>query len=46
VAIPGASSPAQAAENAGALGFTLAGEDIELLDRASRPDKTLPNGAG
>lgn len=37
VAIPGASSPAQAAENAGALSFSLAPEDIELLDRVSRP---------
>jgi aryl-alcohol dehydrogenase-like predicted oxidoreductase len=36
VAIPGASNPAQAAENAGALSFSLAREDIELLDRVSR----------
>jgi aryl-alcohol dehydrogenase-like predicted oxidoreductase len=37
VAIPGASSRAQAAENAGALSFSLAREDVELLDRVSRP---------
>ncbi|HMA54418.1 MAG TPA: aldo/keto reductase, partial [Acidobacteriota bacterium] len=37
VAIPGASSPAQAEENAGALKFSLAREDVELLDRVSRP---------
>jgi aryl-alcohol dehydrogenase-like predicted oxidoreductase len=37
VAIPGASSPAQAAENAGALSFSLTREDLELLDRVSRP---------
>jgi aryl-alcohol dehydrogenase-like predicted oxidoreductase len=37
VAIPGASNPAQAAENAGALSFSLVREDIERLDRVSRP---------
>jgi aryl-alcohol dehydrogenase-like predicted oxidoreductase len=37
VAIPGASNPAQAAENAGALSFTLARGDVELLDRVSGP---------
>ncbi len=37
VAIPGASSTAQAEENAGASRFSLAREDVEILDRVSRP---------
>jgi len=35
VAIPGAMSAAQARENAGALGFTLSGEDIDFLSRVA-----------
>jgi pyridoxine 4-dehydrogenase len=33
--IPGAKSEAQVRENAGALGWQLAAEEIERLDRAS-----------
>jgi aryl-alcohol dehydrogenase-like predicted oxidoreductase len=36
VAIPGASRPAQAAENPGAMKFALGRDDIDLLDRVSR----------
>lgn len=36
VAIPGASKPEQAEEAAGAMGFKLSAEEIDLLDRLSR----------
>jgi aryl-alcohol dehydrogenase-like predicted oxidoreductase len=36
VAIPGASNPGQAKENAGVLGFELNDAEIEILDRASQ----------
>jgi len=36
VAIPGASRPEQAEENAGALDLTLSGKDLKRIDELSR----------
>lgn len=39
VPIPGAKNQQQAEQNAGALGWRLSTEDVELLDRVSRPGR-------
>jgi len=39
VPIPGAKNRQQAEQNAGALGWRLSAEDVEALDRVSKPGK-------
>jgi aryl-alcohol dehydrogenase-like predicted oxidoreductase len=44
VPIPGAKNRKQAEENAGALGWSLDGDDLLRLDRAALPGiRSLPN---
>ena len=41
VAIPGATNPKQAAENAGAMRFTLSDDEMHCIDRVSRQSRSV-----